>query len=161
MFDRSRSLTELEGDDWGKANYPSHLVITCHRMRDKPLRDLSDDEVRMAIGQQFSLPILVPLALERLQQNPLLPGDFYQGAVLMSIFMVKPLFWTEHPELWQRANDIAAVFWSMAEELDESWHEVVEPDMREDYALFVQEKPGSSNPVHAADEEPRMTKVRG
>jgi len=141
VFDRTKSLTELEGDDWGKPDYSSNLVITCHEMRYKPLRELSDGEVRMAIGQQFSLPILVPLALERLEQSPLLEADFYEGDLFKFVLMVKPEFWTEHPNLWQRANDIAEIVWSKVDELYDSWHETIEPDMRQTYAIFLQRRP--------------------
>ena len=44
-------------------------------MRRKPLRDLSDEELRLAIGQQIGLKFLVPVALERLVANPLGCGD--------------------------------------------------------------------------------------
>ena len=48
-------------------------------MRYKPVGDLTVEELRMAIGQQCSLPILVPLAIERLRIDPWAEGDFYLG----------------------------------------------------------------------------------
>lgn len=36
-FDRNKSLQELEGQDWNKPNFDSHLVATCHALRQKPI----------------------------------------------------------------------------------------------------------------------------
>jgi len=141
VFDRSKTLTELEGDNWGEADYPSNLVVTCHRMRHKPVETLTDGEVRIAIGQQFSLPILVPLALERLEVNPLLEADFHEGDLIKSVLMVKPDFWMTHPVLWQRVDEIAQIVWSKVDAMCDSWHETIEPDLRLTYSTFVERKP--------------------
>jgi hypothetical protein len=44
--------------------------------------DLTDEELRLAIGQQMSVRILVPVAIDRLEANPLASGDMYCGALL-------------------------------------------------------------------------------
>jgi len=142
MPDWTKTLTELEGQDWGEPDYPSHLVVTCHQMRNKPIGELTDGEIRMAIGQQFSLPILVPLALERLEQNPLLEADFYEGDLWKFVLMAKPDFWNEHPDLWQHASRISERAWVEAEATDESWQQNIEPDLKETYAAFLLRKPG-------------------
>src|SRR6476620_11148465 len=74
--DRNRTLTELEGRDWGAPAYSSHLVTTCHRLRHKPLLDFTAEDLRIMIGQNISLELLVPLAIERLELDPLAEGDF-------------------------------------------------------------------------------------
>ena len=33
-----RTLTDLEGKDWGPPTYDSHLVTECHRLRHVPLK---------------------------------------------------------------------------------------------------------------------------
>lgn len=48
--DRERLLQELQGVDWGEPDYPSHLVITCHRLHRTPLRDFEVVDLRMMIG---------------------------------------------------------------------------------------------------------------
>lgn len=141
VIDRNKTLTEIEGDDWGEPDYPSSLVTTCHKMRHSPIGELTNGQVRMAIGQQFSLPILVPLALERLEENPLLQADFYEGDLLKFVLMVKTEFWKQHPDLWRRANSVTDIVWFRVHELDDSWHETVEPDFRLAYAIFLQCKP--------------------
>lgn len=55
----------------GDPAYPSYVVTTCHKMRRKPLRLLSAEEIRRAISQEIGVAFLVPMAIERLQTNPL------------------------------------------------------------------------------------------
>ena len=135
------TLTELEGLDWGEPDYPSHLVVTCHEMRHKPIRELTDGEIRMAIGQQFSLPTLVPLALERLEPNPLLEADFDEGDLWKVVLLAKPDFWTEHVDLWQQANRMSQRAWVETAAMDESWQQTIAPDLKEAYDIFLLRKP--------------------
>jgi hypothetical protein len=84
---------------------------------------------------------LVPLALERLDLNPLLEASFYEGDLLKSVLMVKPEFWNEHPDLWRGADQIAQAAWLKVVEQDDSWHETIEPDLRQTYIKFLESKP--------------------
>lgn len=95
--DLRKSLTELEDSDWGEPGFPSNLVVSCHRMRYKPIGDLTNSELRMAIGQRFSLPVLIPITLERLKADPLVEADFYEGDLLNAILAVKADFWASPP----------------------------------------------------------------
>lgn len=56
-------------------------------MRRKLLRDLSDEELRLAIGQQIGLTFLIPAALDRHTANPLVSGDMYEGAVVQYVLL--------------------------------------------------------------------------
>jgi hypothetical protein len=80
-----RTLEELEGDDWGEPKFSSYVVTTCHRLRRKPVRDLTDEELRLATGQQMGLQFLLPIAIKRLQSDPLASGDMYPGALLENV----------------------------------------------------------------------------
>jgi hypothetical protein len=104
--ERSQSLQELEGQDWGDGNFPSHLVRTCHALRRKPLRDFTVEDLRIMIGQNFSLNYLVPLAIEQLQRDPLVAGDFFPGDLLAKVLKVEVSFWHMRPDLRQTIEDI-------------------------------------------------------
>ena len=54
-FDRSKTLQQLEGSDWGDPTYDSHLVTECHRLRRVPLREFTVEKLRIMIGQQIGL----------------------------------------------------------------------------------------------------------
>lgn len=98
-FDRRKSLQELENEDWGKPDYDSDLVRTCHHLRLVPLEQLEPGDLRSMIGQQISLFFLVPLALEKLEENPLIEGTYYPGDLLKVVLEVPETFWGLHTNM--------------------------------------------------------------
>jgi hypothetical protein len=75
------------------------LVRRCHELRTKPLRDFTVEDLRIMIGQQIALKHLVPLALERLQADPLVGGDCYPGDLLASVLRADAAVWEWSPDL--------------------------------------------------------------
>ena len=67
FIDGNKTLTELEGRDWGPPTFESHLVTTIHRLRYKPLGQFTIEELRIGIGQYVGLKHLIPIAVERLR----------------------------------------------------------------------------------------------
>jgi hypothetical protein len=51
--------------------------------------------------------VLVPLALARLEVNPLAEGDFYPGDLLVAVLRVAPAYWQSHPDEAARLRTIA------------------------------------------------------
>lgn len=100
-FDLNRTLTQIEGNDWGPPTYGSHLVTTVHALRYKLLRDFTVEDLRIMIGQNFSLPILIPLAIERLRSNPSAAGDMYPGDLLLGVLRSDPEHWRHYSNQWQ------------------------------------------------------------
>jgi hypothetical protein len=41
QFDRSKSIQQLEGEDWGEPTFHMHLVRECHRLPRVPSRDFT------------------------------------------------------------------------------------------------------------------------
>ncbi len=100
-------MEELDGEVWGEPEFNSYLVTTCHRLRRMPLRDFEEEDLRIMIGQGFSLDYLVPLAIEYLEEDPFARGDFYPGDLLENVLGVDREFWVHRPELHQRMKAIA------------------------------------------------------
>lgn len=98
-----RTLEQLDGQRWGSPEYDSYVIKTCHALRLKPIGILTDEELRLAIGQQMGLEWLVPLALTRLEEDPFRSGDFYDGDLLTNVIRVSSAFWAARP------NDVAAL----------------------------------------------------
>src|SRR5690242_12135913 len=136
QFDRSKSLQQLEGRDWGEPEFDSHLVTECHRLHRVPLRDFTAENLRIMIGQQISLPHLVPIALELLNADPLVAGDFYEGDLLMAVLRVESAFWRKHPVLRNATDEIARRALSLLPPLDESGCETARNELEEAYAVF-------------------------
>jgi hypothetical protein len=102
------TLQELDGEDWGEPTYPSTLVTECHRLRRVPLREFTPTDLRRLIGQKLSLEYLIPLALERLSENPWL-GDYYEGDLLHAMLELSDVYWQTHPELKHEMDRIVTI----------------------------------------------------
>jgi hypothetical protein len=103
---RDLTLDELEGVVWGEPTYDSHLVLTCHRLRRKPIGEFTVEDLRLMIGQKIGLAYLLPLALEHLEANPFAAGDFYPGDLLEVVLRAEAK-WADRPELADRMREIA------------------------------------------------------
>jgi hypothetical protein len=114
---RTKTLQELEGQDWGEPNFPSHLVTTCHALRRKPLRDFTVEDLRIMIGQNISLKYLIPLAIEQLRRDPLIAGDYYLGDLLAAVLLAEPSFWQEQPKLRKAVKEIVDPLIPFSEDL--------------------------------------------
>ena len=107
MIDRSKSLQELDGDDWGEPTLDSHLVATCHRLRFKPINEFRVEDLRIMVGQSIGLEVLVPVAIEVLEINLFAEGDFYPGDLLETLISApQPQFWREHSGLARRLDAV-------------------------------------------------------
>jgi hypothetical protein len=107
-FNVNKSLQELEGSAWGKANREdTGLIKNCLRLRRVPLKDFTVADLRLMIGQQIGLEFLVPLALEHLERDPLIEGSLYPCDLLVNVLTVDVGFWPSHPELRLRAAQAA------------------------------------------------------
>ena len=99
--DPEKTLEQIENVYWGEPTYDSYLVTTCQQLRKKPLQDFTIEDLRIMIGQNISLNILMPMAIERLKQNILAEGHFYPGDLLYVVLTAEASFWVDNPELHQ------------------------------------------------------------
>lgn len=103
------TIENIEQDYWGdKPNYDSHLVTTVYKLRKKNLEEFSVEDLRIVIGQNLSLPILIPKAIDALEKDILAEGDFYPGDLLGNVLSVVPQFWSDYPELKTKLKKIFA-----------------------------------------------------
>ena len=100
--DPEKTLEQIENIYWGDPTYDSYLVTTCHQLRKKPLKDFTIEDLRIMIGQNISLNILMPMAFERLKQNILAEGHFYPGDLLKSVLTAEASFWVNNADLHRK-----------------------------------------------------------
>lgn len=138
--DRRKSLQELEGEDWGKPEYDSYLVTTCHRLRQKPLEQFTIEDLRIMIGQGIGLEFLLPMAMEQLEREPLAEGDYYRGDLLKSVLTVELGAWQQYPQLRQVVEDVAKRALGMIAALDPADGRVAQEELHSAFAKFNQQK---------------------
>lgn len=98
------TLEQLEHDRWGEPNFDSFLVKRTHALRKIPLNKFTIEDLRLMIGQSFSLDYLMPLALDVLMENVMAEGDYYPGDLLQSVLKASAQFWQHNGELWRRLD---------------------------------------------------------
>ena len=105
-MDLSKTLEQLETDYWEEPSFDSHLVKACHELRKKALKDFSIEDLRILIGQQFSLKYLIPLAINELEKNILAEGDLYAGDLLFAVLRVDHNYWNDHEIEWTKVYQL-------------------------------------------------------
>jgi hypothetical protein len=103
---KSSTLEQLENDNWGEPNYGSYLVTRTHELRRVPLKNFTVEDLRIMIGQNFSLKYLLPLAIEELEKDLFAEGDFYPGDLLQHVLNINPNYWTTNKEHYSKINEL-------------------------------------------------------
>ena len=99
--DLDKSLEQLENEIWKEPSYDSHLVKTIYALRKKPLGLFTPEDLRIVIGQNFSLEYLIPIAIEKLQENILSEGNLYPGDLLNNVLNADVSFWRKNKKEWE------------------------------------------------------------
>lgn len=109
MQGTEQSLEQIEGDVWGDPPAgATRLIVTVHELRHRPVDQLGIEDLRVLIAQRVGLEVLVPLALTRLENDPLAEGDFYPGDLLVAVLRVHQGYWRSHPGEAARLRTVAA-----------------------------------------------------
>lgn len=97
---RLKSLQDLEKI---KADNPtiwsSYLVKRYSELLPTPLNKYTTEDLRLMIGQGLGLPYLMPLAIEKLDEDLFAEGDYYPGDLLTSVLNIDNNFWPNKAEL--------------------------------------------------------------
>ena len=84
------------------------LVKRCYELIKLPLNEYTIEDLRLMIGQEFGLLYLIPLAVEKLNDNLFAEGDMYEGDLLANVLRVPFAFWKQNPDLWAQVNNLIA-----------------------------------------------------
>ena len=101
----SKSIEQLENDFWDdQIEFASSLVLSCHKYRKIPINELTIEQLRLLISQEIGIQYLIPLAIEKLDENALSEGDLYEGDLLDVISRIPINYWTE------KQNELQTLF---------------------------------------------------
>lgn len=104
---RMQTLEQLENDIWPKIRDSTFLVATCHALRKKPIIDFDIEDLRVMISQNFGIPFLIPVAIDKLEADLFVEGNFYPGDLFSAILEIDPIYWIGEDESIQRITEIA------------------------------------------------------
>jgi len=83
------------------------LEIWYESVRDRRISDFDIEDVCRACRQELYAEYVVPVAIERLQANPL-AGEKYDGELLVALNSIPRDFWAEHFDLARTAARIVS-----------------------------------------------------
>nr|WP_308129066.1 contact-dependent growth inhibition system immunity protein [Actinoplanes polyasparticus] len=69
------------------------LVRRCLALRRKPLSEFRVEDLRILLGQRIAVPVLLPMAVAVLVDDPLAEGDFYAGDLLNTVVQLPDTAW--------------------------------------------------------------------
>jgi len=96
----ANTIEKIEKSYWGPPPpNTTHVVETCHRLRQKDLAQFTVEDLRFMIGQSMALEILMPSAMVILDDDLYAEGDFYPGDLLMNVLHCDIKYWQKHPDV--------------------------------------------------------------
>jgi hypothetical protein len=119
--DQSKSIEDLERIVWPSSPLTSHVAQTSFDRRRKPLRDLTDEDLRLGLEQQIGVDYLAPLAVEWLKVDPLIEARIYPGDLLQSLLALPASYWQRHPRIRDEAATLASAGFALARECSNRW----------------------------------------
>ena len=106
MMDINKSIEELENDYWGEPTFDSYIIKTCHKARQKPIKSLSNEEIRCLIGQKIGLRFLLPIAVNILKNEPLIDITYFEGDLLLTLLRLYTSDWEDNQNELQLFNKV-------------------------------------------------------
>ena len=104
---RNKTIQSLDQKDYGDPNHaPTPMVKRCLELCRTPLNEFAVEDVRLMIGQEFSLKYFVPLAIEFITRDILVEGEYYPGDLLTNILQIDPSFWRENEPMWRQIFEL-------------------------------------------------------
>lgn len=104
---RNKSLELLENKSWGdSSNAPTNLVKRCIELSKIPIGNFTLEDLRVMIGQKLGLQYLIPLAIEKLQENIFIDTELYEGDLLEKVLKIDTSYWDNNENYWTQLNEL-------------------------------------------------------
>jgi len=104
---RTKTIQSLDKKDYGDPQHaPTPMVRRCLELCRTPLSEFTVEDVRLMIGQRFSLKYLVPLAIEHLNLDIMVEANYFPGDLLTNVLRIDKDFWRENELLWRQIFEL-------------------------------------------------------
>ena len=103
-FDRSKSLLQLKREKFRDFSWDFERFPAGYYLRNLPLDCLTDEHLWILNRQSLGLVYLVLMAIERLEENPLLKSRRTEGDLLSVVLCADALVWKRNPQFRQRVT---------------------------------------------------------
>lgn len=109
----------------------SLLANTIRLHRNTPIEQLGTEALRFLLEENESLPILLRVAVDRLEADPLLGGDYHPGDLLVAVLTRSSAIFLALPELRARAYLISRDVLEILDTLEPADREAVARAIRD------------------------------
>ena len=107
---RGKSINKLLGKQSAPIKYPpdswTPLQKRWMQLRDKPIDQMTVEDMRFMIGQEHGAFYVIPFAIPLLEEDILAEGNYYPGDLLNAILSLPAKAWEDHQVLKQRITDL-------------------------------------------------------
>lgn len=120
---KQQTLENLEKTIWPtiSVDEESYLIKTCTSLRKKQLGDFSIEDLRVMISQNIGLHYLIPIAIEKLNENILVEGDYYEGDLLIAVLTSDVAFWKTDYTKYKIVSDLFERNEQLLKDFDTTW----------------------------------------
>lgn len=105
-FDRTKSLLQLKREKFRDLSWDFDPFPSGYYLRKLPVHALTAEHLWMLIRQSIGLDYVVLLALERLEDDPLLKSRRSEGDLLSAVLCADALVWKRNPQYRQRVTNL-------------------------------------------------------
>jgi hypothetical protein len=107
-IDLRKTLLELAPDSLDGVSLDDDAERTIVRLANMPLRRFQPKDLYIMLSQGVGLPYFVPLALERLEDNPQLQALSHPGDLLTCLLYTDARYWRGDREAWENVMNLVA-----------------------------------------------------
>ncbi len=133
--DRTKSIEELSGYCWLESDFGSHVVMTSHAMRRKPLDELSLEDIRMGTMQHIGPTYLIPVAIEAVENDPMAESFNFPAEITLQLLLPHE-YWVWHPTLGDRLQRVYERVEEAADTQNDYWRTSILETIRKAHASF-------------------------
>lgn len=91
---------------WDQGMSEDLLVDVPQRLLSKAVRKLQPGELQWLIAQGVGLPVVIPLAIEKLQAEPMLQAQSHPGDLLITLMESRMAYWLANHERWEQVIEV-------------------------------------------------------
>ncbi|SEJ79832.1 hypothetical protein SAMN05216327_12088 [Dyadobacter sp. SG02] len=106
MKSNARCLLDLDSTITLSPVAPTNLVNKHNQLLKKNVDDFSVEDIRFMIGQRTALEILLPRAIELLNENIIAEGDLFEGDLLLSVVSLDEIFWSRNIRWYNQISEL-------------------------------------------------------
>jgi hypothetical protein len=126
------TIEEIEGERWPDPEAGSTVLVSrCHALRRKPLPEFTVEDLRIMLGQQVGVSVLLPLAVDALVRNPLAEGEYYPGDLLSAVLRLPRAAWSDLGSERQRLAAVLAALVTSPDRVDDEVRNLISTFLQE------------------------------